>query len=82
MNVSDFHLHLLSADRRHGGHLLDFDREKATVSVDETTRWDVKLPMGADYLDADLSGYRSAVLHAAEQGKGAAAALELGARGR
>jgi len=74
VNVPGFHLHFLSADRRHGGHVLDFNVIQATVGIDETNGWDIKLPMVADYLDADLSSDRSAELHAVEQGKGAAAA--------
>ena len=76
INLPGFHLHFLSADRRHGGHVLDFTVAEATVSVDETNGWDVKLPMISAYLDADLSSDRGAEQHAVEQGKGRAAAAQ------
>lgn len=82
VNVPGFHLHFLSADRRHGGHVLNFSVEQATVGVDETAGWDIKLPMVAGYLDANLSTDRSTELHAVEQGKGAAAATDTGTLAR
>ncbi len=71
VNVPGFHLHFLSDDRRHAGHLLDFRLASGKVQLDLTDDWDVKLPMTPAFLDRDLAGDRSAALHAIEQGKSA-----------
>lgn len=69
LNVPGFHLHFLSDDRRHGGHVFDFVLAEGTVRLDQTDRWEVKLPMDAAFLQSDLGADRSAALHKVEQGK-------------
>jgi len=67
LNVPGFHLHFLSADRAHGGHLLDFDGAQLQVGIDHTSAWQVALPTLPSYLDADLESDRSAELHSVEK---------------
>ncbi|MGB5831758.1 MAG: acetolactate decarboxylase [Thiohalocapsa sp.] len=74
INVPGFHLHFLSADRRRGGHLLNFKSANATTSVDTTAMRNISLPSITNYLRADLSDDRSAELQAVEQSPGAAEA--------
>ncbi|KAA6185113.1 acetolactate decarboxylase [Thiohalocapsa marina] len=73
VNVPGFHLHFLSADRRHGGHVLDFTLAEAAVQLDHTNGWDVQLPMQPAFLASDLGADRSEALHAVEQGRPAPA---------
>jgi len=68
LNVPGFHLHFLSDDRQHGGHLLDFSMSAGTVSLDDTNGWNLDLPKTAAFLDSDLGADRSAALHTVEQG--------------
>lgn len=67
LNVPGFHLHFLSADREHGGHLLDFRGARLEVGLDHTSSWELVLPMIPSYLDADLESDRSAELHRVEK---------------
>ena len=69
LNVPGFHLHFLSADRRHGGHVLDFRMDEGTVRLDDTNGWDIELPSTPAYLDADLTRDRSTQLQAVERGR-------------
>ncbi|EXJ14297.1 acetolactate decarboxylase [Imhoffiella purpurea] len=69
VNVPGFHLHFLSEDRQHAGHLLDFVLTEGQVALDLTDDWSVDLPMDPSFLDADLESDRSQALHQVEQGK-------------
>jgi acetolactate decarboxylase len=68
VNVAGLHLHFLSADRRHGGHVLNLSLNAAKVGIDDTNGWDVQLPMMPAYLNADLGADNGSDLKAAEQG--------------
>jgi acetolactate decarboxylase len=67
LNVPGFHLHYLSADRKHGGHVLGFTLDQAEVRIDHTGGWEIALPASPAYLEADLQDDRSAELHAVEK---------------
>lgn len=67
LNIPGFHLHFLSEDRKHGGHVLGFRLAQAVVELDQTSGWSVRLPEDPAYLEADLERDRSAQLHAVEQ---------------
>jgi acetolactate decarboxylase len=71
VNVPGFHLHFLSADRRHAGHVLDFGLARGQVQLDLTNGWEVQLPLDPTFLGTNLGVDRSAALHAVEQGKAA-----------
>lgn len=67
VNVPGHHFHYLSADRKHGGHVLGLVTGKdvrATVSVLRTVT--LKLPQSAAFDALDLSGDRSKELHEVE----------------
>ncbi|MBK1717057.1 acetolactate decarboxylase [Thiocystis violacea] len=68
VNVPGFHLHFLSADRRHAGHVLDFRLAQGRVQLDQTDGWEVQLPLHPAFLDAPLHGDQSRDLQAVEQG--------------
>jgi acetolactate decarboxylase len=54
LSVPGLHLHLLSADRQHGGHLLECSTENVRVGVQILDRVEVALPKTLDYLTWDF----------------------------
>ncbi|MDX9766233.1 MAG: acetolactate decarboxylase [Ectothiorhodospiraceae bacterium] len=53
--VPGYHLHFLTADRRHGGHLLECRPRRIRISLQHIPRMELGLPMTLDYLTADLT---------------------------
>lgn len=56
LNVPGYHLHFISDDRSIGGHIVDFSLDSATVSLDETLTFMMRLPSDGGFIDADLTG--------------------------
>jgi acetolactate decarboxylase len=57
VNTPGWHFHFISADRTHGGHVLDVTVQRATVEIQETTGFSVVLPHNdAFYALNPLSG--------------------------
>jgi acetolactate decarboxylase len=54
LNVPGLHLHFLSGDLKHGGHLLTCDPCRVRVGVQILDRVEVALPMSLDYLTLDF----------------------------
>ncbi len=75
VNVAGLHLHFLSTDRSHGGHVLDLSLAAATVGIDDTNGRDVQLPMVPAYLNADLDAESGNDLQRAERGGAASDAF-------
>jgi acetolactate decarboxylase len=67
VNVPGYHLHFLTADRKTGGHVLDFKIEKATMEIDETREFLLILPSDRDFYRADLATDREKELKAVEK---------------
>jgi acetolactate decarboxylase len=67
INVSGYHLHFLTADRKAGGHVLDFKVEKATMEIDETREFLLILPSDKAFFSADLATDREKELKAVEK---------------
>ena len=67
LNVPGYHLHFLSADRKSGGHVLDFRVEKATMQIDETREFLLILPSDKAFNEADLKADREKELKAVEK---------------
>jgi acetolactate decarboxylase len=68
VNVPGYHLHFLTADRKAGGHILDFTIQDSTLSIDETPNFLMLLPgEGSDFYKLDLSGNKSEDLQKAEK---------------
>lgn len=55
VNLAGYHCHFISADRQHGGHLLDCRVERATVAVDVIPNLYLRLPETPAFLRKDLS---------------------------
>lgn len=66
INVPGYHLHLLSADREHGGHVLELRAKSLRASIHTTNDLHIALPENAAFLNADLTGDPSAALSKAE----------------
>ena len=54
LNVPGLHLHFLSADRRHGGHLLECRPRKVHTGVQFLNSLELSLPLSLDYLTCDF----------------------------
>jgi len=67
LNVPGLHLHFLTNDRRHGGHLLSCRPESVTVEVQVIHALELSLPMTRDYLTRDFSHDTTAALEKAEK---------------
>jgi acetolactate decarboxylase len=68
INVSGYHLHFLSADRKSGGHVLHLTMDSGTVELDPVHRFEVILPKTISmFIDADLSKDRSDELEKVEK---------------
>ena len=50
LNVPGLHLHFLSSDLQHGGHLLECRPRKVVTGLQFLHRLELSLPMSLDYL--------------------------------
>ena len=66
LNIPGYHLHFLSDDRCHGGHLLDVKAEAVQVEFDFQSNLRLALPETREFLTADLSADPTAALEKAE----------------
>jgi acetolactate decarboxylase len=66
-SVAGYHFHFLSADRQHGGHLLDVEADRLQLKVEALTSFHLALPETEAFLKADLSRNTAAELAYAEQ---------------
>jgi acetolactate decarboxylase len=56
VNVTGFHCHFLTPDRRAGGHLLDCRIKQAKVELERLDDIQLRLPVTAEFSRTDLSG--------------------------
>src|SRR6476659_5639352 len=56
ISVAGYHLHFLSGDHAHGGHVLDFAVEQGQISVSTASQLHLSLPTTEVFLRANLSG--------------------------
>jgi acetolactate decarboxylase len=55
ISVAGYHLHFLTEDRRHGGHVLDFALEHGEAAICTASELHLSLPSSGPFLSADLS---------------------------
>ncbi|MGH2957132.1 MAG: acetolactate decarboxylase, partial [Solirubrobacterales bacterium] len=55
IEVSGYHLHFISSDRRRGGHVLECHPGRATARIDPGTDLHLELPPGVRLDSAELS---------------------------
>jgi acetolactate decarboxylase len=66
INVPGYHLHLLSDDRQHGGHVLELKASRLHVELHVENHLQLVLPETPAFLHADLSGDPAAAFAEAE----------------
>ena len=66
INVPGYHLHFLSDDHRHAGHVLDLRSEQLSVELHRESQLQLVLPETEAFLRADLSADPAAALAKAE----------------
>jgi acetolactate decarboxylase len=66
-SVAGYHFHFLSADRQHGGHLLDLEADMLRLKVEALTDFQLALPESEAFLKADLSKNTAEELAYAEE---------------
>jgi acetolactate decarboxylase len=66
-SVAGYHFHFLSADRHHGGHLLELEAETLQLKIEALTSFHLALPESETFLRADLGKNTAAELAYAEQ---------------
>jgi acetolactate decarboxylase len=55
ISVPGIHLHFLSSDRRHGGHLMQCNPRRIKAGVQFLTSLELSLPISLDYLTCDFN---------------------------
>lgn len=65
-SVPGYHFHFISADRQHGGHLLDVAARDLDIQINTLTDFHLVLPETERYLRADLSRNTAEELACAE----------------
>ncbi len=68
IEVSGYHLHFISADRRRGGHVLASNSDGLRVRLDPSSELHVELPPSVDLADPDLATSTHAAVEAVERG--------------
>jgi len=66
INVPGYHLHLLSDDHRHAGHVLELQSRKLSLELQRESQLQLVLPETPEFLRADLSSDPAAALAKAE----------------
>jgi len=69
LNIPGYHLHLLSADHQHGGHVLGIKASNLTLRVMDANNLVLALPESPQFLAADLTADPTAALSQAEGAK-------------
>ena len=67
INLSGYHCHFITADRRAGGHLLDCRVEGATAAVEALPNFWLRLPESGEFSRTDLTGDRRQELEKVEK---------------
>jgi len=62
VNVPEFHLHYVSADKTFGGHLLNCELESGNIQIDKITGFSMILPENSEFSGAQLKDDKSAEL--------------------
>ena len=65
-NIPGYHLHLLTADHQHGGHVLGIEATNLSIQAMNVQEVVMALPESPEFLKADLSGDPTAALGKAE----------------
>lgn len=67
LNMPGWHLHFISEDRQHGGHVLDFTLSRGRIAIAHTTDFHMELPEHAQFARADLDKDQSEAIEKVER---------------
>lgn len=67
VNMAGWHMHFLAADRAFGGHVLGLRLESGRVRIMPLRRFEMLLPAGGRFVEADLAGTRAEDIRQVEQ---------------
>jgi len=67
VNISGYHLHFITQDRKTGGHLLDGQFQDAKVELDAMSDVKIVLPKNGEFEKADLGDDRTAQVNQVER---------------
>jgi acetolactate decarboxylase len=67
IEVSGYHLHFISADRRRGGHVLGSNSNRLHARLDPSSELHIELPPLVDLADPDLAAATHAAVEAVER---------------
>lgn len=66
VSVPGYHLHYLTSDFAHGGHVLDCETQSITIQIQGIDSLNLDLPHSLEYLDASLNADTTEALNQAE----------------
>jgi len=58
INSPGYHFHFISADRKAGGHVLEFQMQRVKIEIDDISEFSMVLPGGKEFYNLDLSKAR------------------------
>jgi acetolactate decarboxylase len=58
INSPGYHFHFISADRKSGGHVLEFQVQSVKIEIDDISEFSMVLPGGRDFYNLDLGKAR------------------------
>jgi len=67
ISIPGYHLHFISEDRKHGGHVLALEASRLTVEVNDMNHVHLAVPETEEFLHADLAADHSDALDLAER---------------
>jgi acetolactate decarboxylase len=67
LNVPGYHLHLITDDKKEGGHLLSLTADSLTIEIDKTDSFKMILPHDEFFAKANFSGDKEAELKKVEK---------------
>ena len=69
ISIPGYHFHFISADRKHGGHVLELHATSLHVEINDMNHVHLAVPETEAFMHADLAADNSEVLHVAEHGR-------------
>ena len=66
ISITGHHMHFISADRKHGGHVLDLSTDALFVELNDVNEVRLAIPETSAFLGADLTGDTTEALDIAE----------------
>lgn len=68
LNAIGWHFHFITADRRHGGHVMGLDLKSGTASIDKLDRFEMLVPDTKEFHARDFAEDINQDIHKAESG--------------